>query len=83
MDLPRKNSSGEELDFEIGKKGMMMTMMIGNEDEGDDIPRKVSLLELDEPLISSYVVVGLRVMIEGVNNLGNLNLQLFLRLSSK
>ena len=58
-------------------------MMIGNEDEGDDIPRKVSLLELDEPLISSYVVVGLRVMIEGVNNLGNLNLQLFLRLSSK
>ena len=83
MDLPLKNLGGEELDFEIRKKGMMMTMMIGSEDGGDDIPRKVSMLELDEPLISSYAVAGLRVMIEGVNSLGGLNSQLHLRLSSK
>ena len=32
------------------------------------------MLELDEQLISSYVVARLRVMIEGVNSLGDLNL---------
>ena len=82
-DLPLKNLGGEELDFEIGKKGVMMTMMIGSEDGGGDIPSKVGLLELDEPLISSHAVAGLRVMIEDVNSLGDLDLQLHLRLSSK
>ena len=65
------------------KNEVMMTMMIGSEDGDGDIPSKVCLLELDEPLISSHAVAGLRVMIEGVNSLGDLDLQLHLRLSSK
>lgn len=54
----------------------MATVMIGSEDGGGDFPSEVSLLELDEPLVGSDAVAGLRIMVEDVNSLGDLDLQL-------
>lgn len=76
LDLPLENLSGEELDFVVGEERGVV--MVGGENGSGDLPRSIGVLELNQPLIGSDTVAGLRVVVEDVDSLSNLDLQLHL-----
>lgn len=68
--LAAKNLSSEELDLKVRGGGG------GGENGGGDLPGRVGLLELDQPLVCRHPVTGLAVVVEDVHCLGHLPLQL-------
>lgn len=68
--LAAKYLGSEELDLEVRGDGG------GGENGGSDLPGRVGLLELDQPLVGRHPVAGLPVVVEDVHCLGHLPLQL-------
>ena len=71
-DLAFENLRCEELDLEIGGEG---DVAIGGEDGGGDVPGRVGLLELNEPLIGCDAVAGLGIVVEHMDGLRHLHCQ--------
>lgn len=70
--LALENLGGEKLDLVVGEEGVVVG---GSEDGSSNLPSSIRLLELNEPLIGSDAVAGLRVVIEDVDCLSNLEVQ--------
>lgn len=54
----------------------MVVQLVGDENGSGNLPSILGLLEVNEPLICSDAVAGLRIVIEDVDGLRNLDLEL-------